>query len=58
MLIEIGDLGRRFARWRRARRADGQLRALDDRMLKDMGVQRSQISMIARGVDTPYRGRR
>ena len=58
MMIEIADLGQRFAKWRSARRAGRQLRGLDDRMLKDLGVHRSQISSIAQGVDKPYRGGR
>jgi uncharacterized protein YjiS (DUF1127 family) len=58
MMNGIANMGRRIARWRRASRACGELYALDDRMLKDLGVQRSQITSIARGADRPYRGRR
>jgi len=58
MMTGIANMRRRIARWRRAHRACGELYALDDRMLKDLGVQRSQISSIAHGVDRPYRGSR
>jgi uncharacterized protein YjiS (DUF1127 family) len=55
MVIGISLAGRRLAAWRQQRRASRQLHALDDRMLKDMGIQRSHIEMIVRGVDRPHR---
>lgn len=38
-----------FADWRRKRRAYEELMALDDRMLADIGIHRSEISRIVWG---------
>jgi len=58
MFAGIASIGRRYAERRRQRRAYHELSALDDRMLKDLGVHRSQIGTIVRGTDRPYRGGR
>lgn len=55
MLAGISNVGRRYAERRRQRRACRELHALDDRILKDMGVYRSQITTIVRGLESPYR---
>lgn len=55
MLAGISTIGRRYAEYRRQRRACRELHALDDRILKDMGVYRSQITTIVRGLESPYR---
>ena len=55
MFAGISTIGRRYAEYRRQRRASRELHALDDRILKDLGVHRSQITSIARGTDRPYR---
>mgnify|MGYP001814781720 CR=1 FL=1 len=55
MLNEITYMGRRFVNRLTARRASHALHALDSRMLKDIGLHRSHITMIANGVDRPYR---
>jgi len=39
-----------FRRWRRMSRAMGELRELDDRMLKDIGLSRSTLYAAARDV--------
>lgn len=39
-----------FMRWRRMRRAIGELRELDERMLKDIGLSRSTLYSAAREV--------
>jgi uncharacterized protein YjiS (DUF1127 family) len=57
MFSAVTQTGRRLAAWCRQRRASRQLHALDDRMLRDMGIHRSHIDMIVRGVDCPHRRR-
>ena len=47
--------GRAFADWRRRERAYGELMALDDRSLADIGIHRSQIRALLEGDDV--RGR-
>ncbi len=55
MLNEITCIGRRFVNRLTARRTSHALHSLDNRMLKDIGLHRSHITMIANGVDGPYR---
>lgn len=43
--------GRAIAEWRRRERAYGELMALDDRSLADIGVCRSQIRALVEGAD-------
>ena len=49
----LGDIGRQ----RRLRRAANELSRLDDRMLKDIGITRSQIDPAAFGAPIRDRGR-
>ncbi|MEJ8571442.1 DUF1127 domain-containing protein [Microbaculum marinum] len=48
----VADAGagvcRRLSRWRKLRRAVGELGRLDDRMLKDIGLSRSSLYASAR----------
>ncbi len=54
MFAGIANIGRRYAEHRRQRRACRELQSLDDRTLKDLGVHRSHITTIVRGIDRPY----
>jgi len=45
----IRDLFRRFFAWLKRRRAMAELQALDDRMLRDMGINRSEIESAVHG---------
>jgi uncharacterized protein YjiS (DUF1127 family) len=47
---------REFSRWRAQRRAISDLRRLDDRTLRDIGIHRSQIKGAVCGHMTIYRG--
>ncbi len=47
--------GRAVADWQRRQRAYGELMALDDRSLADIGIRRSQIRALVEGEDV--RGR-
>ena len=47
MLALISGFGRRFAHRRRAERAYRQLDAMDGRMLRDIGLDRPQIALMA-----------
>ena len=55
MFAKISNYGRRFARRRYERHACRRLHALDDRMLKDIGLHRSHITMVTMGIDRPHR---
>jgi uncharacterized protein YjiS (DUF1127 family) len=41
-------MARAFGKWRAVRRAERELYALDDRMLKDIGIARSEIHSVVR----------
>ena len=47
MLALISGFGRRFAQRCRAERAYRQLDAMDGRMLRDIGLDRRQIALMA-----------
>jgi uncharacterized protein YjiS (DUF1127 family) len=49
----IRNLFDRLFGWIRRRAVVAQLHALDDRMLKDIGINRGDIENAARGVDLP-----
>jgi uncharacterized protein YjiS (DUF1127 family) len=49
------SVGRAFSDWRRRQRAYGELMALDDRSLADIGIRREQIRALLDGGDV--RGR-
>ena len=49
----IRNLFGRLFGWIRRRAVMAQLNALDDRMLKDIGINRGDIENAARGVDLP-----
>lgn len=51
----LAAAGRNFAEWRRRERAYGELMALDDRALADIGIRRSQIRAL---VESDARGER
>jgi len=53
----IGRLFRRYLEHRRQRRALAQLRSVDPRILRDMGIDRSEVTSIVYG-DTKGRRRR
>ena len=44
-----------LTRWRQRQRAYGELMALDDRSLSDIGIRRSQIRGIVEGFPAPAR---
>jgi uncharacterized protein YjiS (DUF1127 family) len=51
----IRDLFRRLFGWMSRRAAIAQLRALDDRMLKDIGLSRGEIEAAVRGEEPSQR---
>jgi uncharacterized protein YjiS (DUF1127 family) len=53
----LSTLIQAFAAWRQYRAAVRQLADLDDRALRDIGVQRSQIESAVRGMIDPTYGR-
>ena len=52
-LRTVGRWTHDYARWRERRRAMQELGALDDRALKDFGINRSEIEAIVYGRDLP-----
>lgn len=60
LALSVGRLARRLVldpirRWNELSRRLQELRRLDDRMLKDIGISRSEISFVARQEDDPRR---
>mgnify|MGYP001164769956 FL=1 len=49
MLAMISDVGRRFVTRCRTERAYHQLNAMDTRMLRDVGLDRTQIAIMSGG---------
>jgi uncharacterized protein YjiS (DUF1127 family) len=47
-LPALRHMARAFGKWRAVRRAERELYALDDRMLKDIGIARSEIHSVVR----------
>jgi uncharacterized protein YjiS (DUF1127 family) len=47
MLAMLSDVGRRFVHRSRAERAYHHLNAMDPRMLRDLGLDRPQIAVMA-----------
>ena len=47
-LPALRQMVRTFANWRAMRRAEGELCALDDRTLKDIGITREEIHFTVR----------
>ena len=47
-LPALQHMARAFGKWRAVRRAERELRALDDRTLKDIGIARSEIHSAVR----------
>jgi uncharacterized protein YjiS (DUF1127 family) len=45
----MSGLATRLGSWRRARRAERELLGMDDRLLKDIGISRSDIQGAVRG---------
>lgn len=45
----MGQLGRSVARWWQRRRAIAELEAMDDMLLRDMGIYRSEIRRAVNG---------
>ncbi len=56
MLTALSDVGRRFVHRYRTERAYHQLHAMDVRMLRDLGLDRPRIAVMA-DVSGPYRPR-
>ncbi len=47
--VTVGCWAQAFANWRGRRRSVHDLRALDSRILKDIGIDRSEITSIVHG---------
>jgi uncharacterized protein YjiS (DUF1127 family) len=48
LLTSAGEWRSALAAWRRKRRAEHELAQLDDRMLRDIGIDRSEIRRVVR----------
>lgn len=61
LLRDVGDavrqLWRRAQQWRRMRQAHAALSELDDRTLRDLGIDRSEILSVAANPTDPHRAR-
>ncbi len=60
LALGVGRLAQRLVldsirRWNKHSRRLHELRRLDDRMLKDIGISRSEIGLVARQEDDPHR---
>jgi uncharacterized protein YjiS (DUF1127 family) len=56
--LSLRVLGARFARWRRQRHTYDALMRCSDRVLADIGIEREDIPLIAKGIDPrEYHGR-
>ena len=50
LVLILRSTAAKIGNWRRMRRAERELLALDDRYLKDMGISRSDIPNAVRGL--------
>lgn len=46
----LGSLADRYSRWRQEQIATREIEALDDRLLRDIGIQRSDIRTVVQGL--------
>ena len=52
LAVALQQLIGRYRHWREVRQAEDELRALSPQMLRDIGIHRSQIPAVARGLDS------